>query len=160
MTPKRGRNASRHSARETAVQILYGLSFIPAENEEALRRAFTDSPRGADGREKTASGAQEFAWELVAGVWRNSAAIDEAISRFSQNWRMNRIGCVELTLLRLAAYELLFSNEAPPKVVISEALELTEQFGEEGSKKFINGILDAMFKAVEAGDRDKQAQTR
>jgi N utilization substance protein B len=93
-----------------------------------------------------------FAWELVRGVWDRQAELDKLIRVFSQNWRLERMGRVELSLLRLAVYELLFSTDVPPKVVINEAIELSRQFGDELSHGFVNGILDAVVKAVEKGE--------
>ena len=92
-----------------------------------------------------------FAWELVEGVWSNSEALDAAIGRFSHNWRVDRMGRIELTLLRLAVFEMLYRQDVPPKVAINEALELSGQFGEGNAKNFINGILDAAAKALESG---------
>jgi N utilization substance protein B len=92
-----------------------------------------------------------LAWELVRGVWSKQAELDELIRSFSQNWRLERMGKVELSLLRMAAYELLFSTDVPPKVIINEAIELSRQFGDENSHGFVNGILDAAVKAAEQG---------
>jgi N utilization substance protein B len=92
-----------------------------------------------------------LAWELVRGVWSKQAELDELIRGFSQNWRLERMGKVELSLLRMAAYELLFSADVPPKVIINEAIELSRQFGDENSHGFVNGILDAAIKAAEQG---------
>jgi N utilization substance protein B len=93
-----------------------------------------------------------FAWDLVRGVWSRQADLDGLIRDFSQNWRLERMGRVELSLLRLAVYELLFSSDVPPKVIINEAIELSRQFGDEHSHGFVNGILDAVVKAVEKGE--------
>jgi N utilization substance protein B len=93
-----------------------------------------------------------FAWELVQGVWNKQADLDKLIRGFSQNWRLERMGKVELSLLRLAVYELIFSADVPPKVIINEAIELSRQFGDENSHGFVNGILDAALKAVDNGE--------
>ena len=77
--------------------------------------------------------------------------LDEVIGLFSQNWRIDRIGRVELTLLRIAVYEMLYRIDVPPKVAINEALELSKQFGDANARGFINGILDAAAKALEGG---------
>lgn len=92
-----------------------------------------------------------FAWHLVLGVWQKQAELDKIITELSQNWRIERMGRVELALLRLAVYELVFSDETPPKVIINEAIELSKQFGDDSSRGFVNGILDAAVKAVESG---------
>ena len=68
-----------------------------------------------------------------------------------RNWRVDRLGKIELTLLRLAVFEMLYRADVPPKVAINEALELSTRFGDAKAKSFINGILDAAIKAQEAG---------
>ena len=93
-----------------------------------------------------------FAWELVLGVWSKRQELDKLVARFSQNWRLERMGRVELALLRLAVYELVFRDDVPPKVVINEAIELSRRFGDENSRSFVNGILDAAAKTVESGE--------
>ncbi len=93
-----------------------------------------------------------FAWDLVLGVWQKQPELDTLIKDFSQNWRLERMGKVELALLRLSFYELAFRDDTPPKVVINEAIELSKQFGDDNSRGFVNGILDAAVKAVENGD--------
>ncbi|MBQ4568360.1 MAG: transcription antitermination factor NusB [Desulfovibrio sp.] len=148
----KSKNATRHAARELAFQVLYGLSFTPAMNRLELRRAFVLSPHNAHmderhlGEEPTG-----FAWELVEGVWTHSAALDATISRFSHHWRVDRMGRIELTLLRLAMFEILHRQDVPPKVAINEALELGGQFGNSDAKTFMNGILDAAARALANG---------
>lgn len=150
----KGKSATRRGERELAFQILYGLSFTPPRDLEDLERIFRISPDNLARRPEQSPPVHPsgFAWELVEGVWSNSAELDTAISRFSHNWRVDRMGRIELTLLRLAVFEILFRNDVPPKVAINEALELTRQFGEGSAKGFVNGILDAVAKALEAGE--------
>lgn len=147
-----GRRSTRRSARELAFQVLYGLCFSPAADRAALRRLFVLSPHNEDMNEadldREPSG---FAWELVDGVWSHTAALDEAIARFSHNWRVDRLGRIELTILRLALYELLWRDDVPPKVAINEALELAREFGDERARAFLNGILDAAARAPRGG---------
>jgi N utilization substance protein B len=140
-----GRGKNRHSERALAVQALYGLSFTPVNNPEDLRRAFLRSPRNAGRTEEAALSG--YAYALVEGVWSKSAQLDEVIARHAVNWRLERLGRIELTLLRVAVFELLFCRDVPPKAVINEALELGRAFGGEESIAFINGILDAAARA-------------
>ena len=141
----KGKSASRRGERAQAFQVLYGLSFADATSLEDVRRAFLQSPDHQETEEgELPSG---FAWDLVQGVWSRRDELDKTISRFSRNWRVDRMGRVELTLLRLAMYELLY----PAKVAINEALERTRQFGEDNATSFVNGILDAAAKALEKG---------
>ena len=155
----KAKSATRRGERELAFQVLYGLSFTPARDIDDLRRFFRISPdyiaRWQD--QEPPAHPSGFAWELVQGVWSKSDELDASITSFSRNWRVDRMGRVELTLLRLAVYEITFRNDVPAKVAINEALELSRQFGEGNAKSFINGILDAVAKALEIGGLTRPA---
>ena len=149
------KKAPRSAQRAQAFQVLYSLSFTPAQTLQDVARAFAKAPDQDESALK--DGVPEgFAWDLVEGVWTNQAALDEHLTSFSQNWRIERMGKVEITLLRLALYEILFRNDIPPKVAINEAIELSKQFGDDGSRGFVNGILDAAAKALESGRLEKK----
>lgn len=117
---------------------LPSLSHLPDDEDHIILPERSRAPEG-------------FAWELVQGVWNRRDELDKTIREFSQNWRLERMGRVELSLLRLAVHELVFRDDVPPKVVINEAIELSKQFGDDSSRNFVNGILDAVVKAVESG---------
>lgn len=139
------KKSPRRQARIQAFKVLYSVCFSPARNLEELEKAFSISPDQPNSGEP----AEGFAWELAKGVWENQDKLDEAIAGCSDNWRVDRIGKVEITLLRLAMYELLFRPDIPPKAAINEAIELSKQFGDVASRSFVNGILDAAVKKVE-----------
>jgi len=147
MSKKTG--ASRRSERELAFQFLYGLDFVPVRSEQELRERFEQSASAAD----KGAALSGFAWELALGVWSNVETVDAVIARFARNWRLDRMGRIELTLLRLAVYELRYRADIPLRVTINEALELCEQFGEANARPFINGILDAAAKTLEQDAR-------
>lgn len=149
----RSRGAARHGARENAFQVLYGITFAPAATIAELEAAFRnrptpDLPREGEARETvTPDGAEPsgFAWDLVKGVWKNLGAIDEVINATSRHWRVERMGRIELTILRIGVFELTLSADpVPTKVAIDEALELTRTFAGEGAIGFVNGVLDAV----------------
>jgi N utilization substance protein B len=85
-----------------------------------------------------------FAEELVVGAIENIQAIDAQITEHASNWTFDRIAKVDLAILRLAIYELLFRTDIPPIVSINEAIDLSKVFSNPDSKRFINGILDKM----------------
>ena len=141
---------SRRKARKQAFECLYGLIFETAADERSLGRVFARCPHDvAEGED--ASG-QAFAWDLVKGVWSHERELDALIVRFSKNWKLARIAKVELTILRLAVYEILYSPDIPLRVALNEAIELSKRYGDENSRNFINGILDAIAKAVDDGE--------
>ena len=141
------RKTPRRLERVFAFKVLYGLCFAPAASEAELLRAFQRSPERPAGMENEDS----FAWNLCFGVWKHQDELDRAIASLSENWRVERMGKVEVTLLRLAMFELTRQKDVPPKVAINEAIELSKQFGDDKSRGFVNGILDAAAKALEAG---------
>lgn len=100
-------------------------------------------------RQKTVQ--ELFAWnanrastltdERSANIVKNIAAIDTVISQCAPEWEINKINPIDLAVLRLAVYELVFEHKEPPKVIIDEAIELAKEFGSESSPAFINGAL-------------------
>lgn len=134
---------------------IFRESECQAEDEDGVPIQLTYPKDDDDGANIIIPGQEEelagFTWELVLGVWQKQSELDKIITEFSQNWRLERMGRVELALLRLAVYELVFSDQTPPKVIINEAIELSKQFGDDNSRGFVNGILDAAVKAVDSG---------
>lgn len=148
------RTPPRRLSRSLAFQTLYGQEFVSSPDSADLRRAFMAVPRQMEVQDEGLPLAEPdaFAWELVEGVWQRSAELDDIIARFAHNWRLERVGRVELTLLRLAVYEMLYRPDVPAKVALNEALELERQYGEEKSRIFVNGVLDAVVKALDKGE--------
>lgn len=163
-TPDAAPEKGRRLGREIAFQVLYGLPFL-CRKEGALGCCSFDRSEDVvvdsrmDGQDldypaRTANNVaaeldkvRDFAHELVLGVIAHQTELDEVITRFSQNWKINRIAKVELAILRLALYEMLHTD-MPLKAAINEAVELSKRFGDENSRNFINGILDAAAKAI------------
>ncbi len=100
-----------------------------------------------------------FTEELVRGCETRRREIDRLLQRHSKNWRLDRMAWVDRNVLRLAAYELMFKKETPPKVVINEAIDLGKKFGSAESGSFINGILDSIHHELypEEGDLQKKS---
>lgn len=131
---------SRRQAREVAFQYLYG--HLP---EKSVETSFSRPDFEAFCSNFTVT-IDEFAWEIVSGTGKNVPTIDEAISRLSTNWRLERMPRVDLTILRLAAFEIIHRGDIPKTVAINEAVELAKRFGAEDSASFVNGILDKLDK--------------
>jgi len=121
--------------RARALQALYAADL---RDLTKLRRiashVFDDLAVQADER--------EFASKLVATVADRGAELDAALSDVTANWRLERLGAIERSVLRLAAAELA-RDETPVKVVIQEAVRLAERYGTSRSARFVNGVLDA-----------------
>ena len=85
---------------------------------------------------------RKFAGGIVRTIAASHGEIDDALVAVTDNWRLERIGAIERSVLRLGAAELS-RGEAPPRVVIQEAVRLAERFGSAASARFVNGVLDA-----------------
>ncbi len=89
-----------------------------------------------------------YAAELVDGMATNLETLDERIRSLVKNWDFSRIAKTDLSLLRVAVYELLYRLDVPPAVVIDEALELGKVYSTENSRKFLNGVLDKLLQEL------------
>jgi len=90
--------------------------------------------------------AYSFAIELARGTLQHREYLDSLIAAYLKNWRIERLGCCTLLILRIALWEL-FQKDAIAQVVINEAVELAKSFAEKDAYKFINGVLDAISKS-------------
>jgi transcription antitermination protein NusB len=88
----------------------------------------------------------DYARYLLAGIVSHKANIDEFIRKAAENWRIDRIAYVDKNVLRIGIFEMLFSEDVPPKVAIDEAIEMGKKYGSEESHEFINGVLDRIMK--------------
>ena len=95
--------------------------------------------------------ASSFFHKLVKGVLAVKPQIDAIIERHSSNWKITRMPCVDRNIMRIAVFELMFCQDIPSKVSINEAIDVGKKFGTEDSGAFINGILDSIRNAIEAG---------
>jgi N utilization substance protein B len=91
-----------------------------------------------------------FARLLIAGTLESIAAVDAAITSHLQNWSFERLKRVDLAVLRIGAYSLLFQREIPAQITIDEAIEIAKEYGSEDSYRFINGVLDGIWKTESA----------
>ncbi|BAQ11219.1 N utilization substance protein b-like protein [Bacillus sp. OxB-1] len=120
----------RREAREKAVQTLFQLDNTTMELsvDEAIHY-ITERP------------ANPFYEQLVRGTVQHKSEIDAALTERLENWSLERLPKIERTVLRLAVYELLFTDDAPHRVILNEAVELCKTFGDEKSGRFVNGVL-------------------
>lgn len=131
---------ARREGRELALQLLYALELNPIELEEMLRLSRENS--------RASDEVREFAELLVSGVVANRDPIDKIIVEKSKNWAISRMARVDLNIIRLAVFELVFLSDIPRNVTINEAIEVAKKFGTEDSPSFINGMLDEIAGTV------------
>lgn len=131
----------RRRSRELALQALFYMDMSNDASEETLQRFCNNF----NPPEKI----RPFFFRLVQGVRQCMSEIDKLIERFSKNWQIGRMSCVDRNVLRIAVYELLCCSDIPPKVSINEAIDIGKKFGTEESGAFINGIIDSIRIAQE-----------
>ncbi|WP_070327057.1 transcription antitermination factor NusB [Exiguobacterium aurantiacum] len=125
----------RHEAREKAIQTLFQIEVSKLEVDEAIEFAL-------DGMD-----SDPFYEQLVVGTLEKKDEIDALLIENLKNWRLDRLGNVERTILRMATYELLYVETIPDKVTINEAVELAKSFADEEAAKLVNGVLGNIIKA-------------
>ena len=134
----------RTKARECALQMLYQWDMT----QETMDRV-----TGLFWKVRTTTDAtREMAERLARGAQQNLERIDAAITKASTNWRFERIAGVDRNILRVGAYELMMERQTPSSVIIDEAVEMAKRFSEADSPAFVNGVLDAVKRAVRDED--------
>lgn len=131
--------AARSKARKRALEVLYESEIRGDAPADVIdRRA-----RHADPSQRLSE--QDFADGLVLGVHERRERIDELISTYSVGWPLDRMPIVDRNILRLGAYELLWSDDVPEGVAISEAVALATELSTDESPRFVNGLLSRIL---------------
>jgi N utilization substance protein B len=127
-------------ARARALQALYAWDVRGREGLERVALQTWDDLRVGPEERRLAS-------RLINVMVEDGAAVDRDLAELTHNWRLERLGVIERSVLRLAAAELR-RGETPPKVVIQEAVHLAERYGSAQSAKFVNGVVDALARRL------------
>ena len=135
--------ASRRKGRILAFQALYCWEAIHIPVEELITFSWLAEKR-ANLSEDTAN----FSRLLIAGTIENINVVDEQIKNHLKNWDISRLNRVDLAIIRISVYTLMFQNEISPSIVIDEAIGISKEFGSDDSFKFINGVLDSIRKTL------------
>lgn len=134
--------ASRRKARIVAFQALYAWDASSMSFDELLSFSWL-------GEESAASTDEElktFAGLIVSGTIENIEAIDADIKKHLEHWAFERLKKVDLAILRVSVYSLVYQMDIPAQITIDEAIEIAKEYGAEDSYRFINGVLDAVWK--------------
>jgi len=129
---------TRRQSRELALQLLYQCEHSRVDLE-TMQQDF-------ESWQKADAAVRSFADELIRGTLENRDEIDGYLEKQTAHWKLERLAVVDRNILRLAMFELLFSKDTPPAVVIDEAIEIAKKFGAEESAAFVNGVLDGFLK--------------
>ena len=129
----------RTEARELAFKLISSLEIQKNMEEEQIEIFFEEN-------EITNNEEKEFIKTIFEGLINNKSEIEELIqSNLKERWTIDRISKIDLAILKVAIYELIYSK-VPYKVVINEAVELAKKYGDDSSKSFVNGILASIVK--------------
>ena len=140
--------STRRDGRELALQALYSKDLVLQDVNYALKRIIESFGEGEEPTLEVNSKAYAFASELVNGVVAHLTEIDRRIAGQSKHWSMARMARVDLNILRMAVFELLYRPDIPKNVTMNEAIEVAKRFGAEDSASFVNGILDEIASTV------------
>jgi N utilization substance protein B len=132
--------ASRRKSREYAMQMLYQWEMGGHTPYQVCSTFFLDRSAEPD--------VEGFARSLFEGAVEHREELDRLVREHAEHWRIERMAAVDRNILRVAVYELVHHPETPAAAVINEALEIARRFSGEDSVEFVNGILDAVLKAL------------
>ena len=139
---------NRSKAREAAFKLLYSLQIMSESNIEEQIELFIKDEE-IDDKE-----AIKFITDIIEGTAQNNNDIEEQIKQnIKQDWTISRISKIELTLLKLGIYEMIYAK-VPYKVVINEVVELAKMYGDDSSKSFVNGVLASIVKKNNLAEDD------
>lgn len=137
---------ARSTAREAALQMLFGIEASGNEPEASIRDFWREMPGDAEGR--------PYADEIVRGVLSVGDELDAHIRSASTNWRLERMTRVDRALLRIGTWELVARPDIPRAVILDEAVELAKRYGAEESGAFVNGVLERVATDLGRVDTD------
>ena len=125
----------RTEQREHIFKLIFGADFNEESEQGTQTELYLEQIEGAT--EKDMQYISQKAQKIIEKI----DEIDAAINEVSEGWKTRRMGKVDLTLIRLAVYEMKYEDDIPVKVAINEAVELAKQYGSDGSPTFVNGVL-------------------
>ena len=125
----------RREQRESIFHLLFMTEFNPSEEIPEQKQMYLDNIEELQEKD------QSYIQNKFENIREKISEIDDILNQCSKGWKTSRMGKVDLSILRLAVYEVLFDEEVPDKVAINEAVELAKKFGGDESPSFINGVL-------------------
>ncbi len=127
----------RHLSRIAVMQVLFERNLRPIDEQQSLKLNAEDLEEMDEA----------FADQLLKGVLANDQKIRDAVQEHAPGWSLDRMDPIARCSLLIGAYELLFAKDAPPAVVMNEAIEIAKEYGTAESGKFVNGVLNAIAHA-------------
>lgn len=140
--------ANRTITRENAMRVLYQIFLYKKNKIDYTTNGVIEEYMNNIPLEERKIINTEFLKELVEGVLNNIDDINKEISKYLENWTIDRLGLTDQAIIRISVYELLYTN-TPNLVCINEAIELSKKYSDEKVSKMINGVLDKIYHEVE-----------
>jgi N utilization substance protein B len=134
---------SRRLARRIALQILFANEFLKEDIELVADRVV----------ESLNERMTPFTKELVVTTFENESELNELIRKHLRNWDYKRVAVLDRVLIRMALCEIVYFPDIPVEVTINEALEISKDFSNLKSRRFVNGILDSIYKELRAANK-------
>lgn len=131
----------RKIARESTMKLLYQMQLNEDFSQDAVEIFFDNNSLNSE--------EDAYIREVVNGVKDNIEQIDGFIEKYTEGWKIKRIAKIDLSILRIAIYEILYKQEIPPQVSINEAIDIAKKYSTDESSKFINGLLGTFLKEWE-----------
>ncbi len=128
---------NRRLARECALEVMYRLDLVADDPDSTIEEIVA--------RKNPSDDAESYLRRLVAAVQTSQQEIDTILRRHLRRWRLERLTVVDRAILRVAAAELLYFADVPPKVTINEAVDIAKKFGDDEAGRFVNGVLDGVL---------------
>jgi len=142
---------ARSVARQAAMQLLYQRSCGGEADEDSIALSYEQLRDGG----MPSAEDRKFIEDILSGVQEHQEELDQLIAEHSSGeWTLERVPRVDLCILRLAAYELLYRADVPDNVSISEAMEMANRYSEPRSGRYINGVLGAVERGKRKDERD------
>ncbi|MCF8563596.1 transcription antitermination factor NusB [Alicyclobacillus tolerans] len=133
----------RRELRQLALQALYQVDVGKADVAHAVQHVLSELPEVTDGD-------LSYVTRLATGTRDAVTELDELLKRHVQGWQIERIARVDLNILRLALFELLYERDVDTPTIMNEAVELAKHFSTSESSRFVNGVLARVLPAAEA----------
>jgi len=133
--------STRRRAREIVLQLLYEADMNDTRDAASAREFIRSRLQGR-------KGLTDFATALLTGTLQHRSEIDKSLARLATRWSLSRMAVTDRNVLRLGAYEIIY-GDTPGTVAVNEAIILAKRYGDKNSPRFVNGILDRLFKEAE-----------
>lgn len=129
----------RRASREAAMKLLYQLEIQKSDRNEQIDMALED--------ESLTDNDKKYIRSIIEGVSENAEVLDKIIEKHALGWKINRISKIDLSILRIGIYEILYREDIPFSVTVNEAVELAKKYSNEDAGAFVNGLLAKVSKA-------------